>query len=271
MSTCRKKYSANEFYTQLIDDHRVGRSLVLAGYKYVHLGNNYGRRYGPTRTQPATCLPRSLPSEFADIFYYMTPLSRIISPQDKYAFVKEKFRRVREADGEGAPLFVYAHFLVPHHPYVFAGDGSRLPEWEVANLESKKNYIGQLQAANRMILETIDAILNKPGNDPIIVLTADEGPYLKQVDESLPSPRTDASIEPASSRQCVCRRMTTPSKISESITPVNIFRFLFDRYFGTQLGLLPDRTFFWEKAGTARPSRQRTIASFIDVTKAIQE
>ena len=212
--------------------------------------------------------PSFLPSEFADILYYMTPLSRIIIPQDKYEFVKAKFRRVRDADGEGQPLFVYGHFLVPHKPYVFASDGSRLPEWETVNRESKKNYIGQLQAANRMILETIDAILKKSGKDPIIVLTADEGPYLKQVDQCC-RVSNEFSIEPASYLPSVCRRNTTLRKSPRPSVPSTSFDSYSIATLAPNWAAARSNVLLGKRRAEGQPAEDNR--RFIDVTKAVQE
>ena len=87
-----------------------------------------------------------------------------------------KFARLRELAGERGRKYVFAHFLVPHPPFVLNADGSCRP-LEVANAASRRdNYVAQLDYANREALRLIDAIRAGP-RPAVIVIHSDEGPW----------------------------------------------------------------------------------------------
>ena len=142
----------------------------------------------------------AMPSEFAESLVTMTPFRPLIGRQHKREFTLEKFAAVAELAKDPTLTFTYAHFLVPHPPYAFARDGSAQTEINRATRAEKDLYIDQLVATNRLILQTIDGILNSSAIKPIIVLQADEGPYLMAGDESLTPDRTDGEAPRDSQR-----------------------------------------------------------------------
>lgn len=88
----------------------------------------------------------------------------------------EKFRRLRDLAQDDAPKHVFAHFLVPHPPFVLNADGS-CRDIAVARKASRtENYLEQVRFANAQTLELIDAILAGP-RPAVIVLHSDEGPW----------------------------------------------------------------------------------------------
>lgn len=87
-----------------------------------------------------------------------------------------KFAALRALADEDERKYVFAHFLVPHPPYVINADGS-CRSLAIAEAASRRdNYIGQLEYANRELLALIDAIQSGP-RPATIVLQADEGPW----------------------------------------------------------------------------------------------
>jgi hypothetical protein len=134
-----------------------------------------------------------------------------------------------------APKFVFAHLVIPHHPFVFGPNGEALnsveadvPEFE----EYKVKYPDQVTYINRRILTIVDRILKGSPNPPIIVIQGDHGPAPFDVSE---------------------RRMKilnvyyfpdNPEGLYPTITPVNTFRLIFNNYFGQKYPLLEDRSFY---------------------------
>src|SRR4029078_2092332 len=114
-----------------------------------------------------------MPSEFADSLVTLTPFGPLIGRQHKRFFTLEKSAAVADVAKDPALTFTYSHFLVPHPPYAFARDGSPQSETNRATRPEQELYIDQLVATNRLILQTIDGILQSSAVEPIIVLQAD--------------------------------------------------------------------------------------------------
>ena len=66
--------------------------------------------------------------------------------------------QVQALPERSGPTFAFAHFLLPHPPYVYAADGSApgpgIPEDE--------RYVQQVEYTNQRLLETIDVLLDVP-------------------------------------------------------------------------------------------------------------
>jgi hypothetical protein len=82
----------------------------------------------------------------------------------------------RVPEGRG-PVFVFAHVLKPHSPYVFernCGTVKRHPRSE----DVTGPYLEQLECVNRMLLATVRRILRDSQVPPIILLQSDHGTNL---------------------------------------------------------------------------------------------
>ena len=88
----------------------------------------------------------------------------------------EKFRRLRAAAASDDPKYVFAHFLVPHPPFVLNADGSCRTLAEAQKAGRIVNYVAQVEFANREVLRLIDAIVAGP-RPAVIVIHSDEGPW----------------------------------------------------------------------------------------------
>jgi hypothetical protein len=119
------------------------------------------------------------------------------------------------------PTFVFAHIVTPHQPYVIDATGKYI--------ESGGNYIDQLIHINYRILEVVDQILLTSESEPIIIIQGDHG-------------ATGTNKYPE--RLNILNAYRLPDNGNEllypSISPVNTFRLIFDKYFGTDFGLLED-------------------------------
>jgi hypothetical protein len=252
----------------LIAGHRVGALLKHRGYKYHHLGNLLDALRS---NQQADVNYRfsTLPSEFAETLYQTTPLGTVFPVRGTPAQVRRQFELVEEAASNKERTFVYSHFLLPHPPYLFDRDGSELSHVQRASRSERENYVNQLIFTNDRIIKTIDRILARSETRPIILLQADEGPWLMAGDME------KGAIERIRKRTGILMALYLPDRDAERIvppriSPVNVFRLVFREYFDAQIDLLDDKTFYWEHATAwgapdySRPSR------FIDVTERLR-
>ncbi len=275
ISTLNMKYlrghlSDKDVVNALPRGHAIGRLLKSKGYRYYHFGNWY-TPFRNSRIADFNYRVSPFPSEFAEAIYGLTPLVRLYMLKRSPEQVLKKFEDLKKVAPEPGPKFVYAHFLLPHPPFVFDRDGSTIP-WFKASLRSDaENYVNQLIFSNGKILDLVDSILDNSETEPIIVIQSDEGPYLRQADINADLPtqiRKRTGIISAFHLPGVDMAETIP----QTISPINTFRLLLREYFDADIDLLEDRVFYFQPntpdgdgGGNARPYY------FTDVTTMIRE
>jgi hypothetical protein len=162
------------------------------------------------------------------------------------------FSTLSQLSLSSGPKFVYAHIIAPHPPFVVDAEGNPIEpgyafglndadEFPLGRDRYRDGYVGQVQFVNQQLKGTIDALLRNSARPPIILLQADHGP----------GQFTDFG---SAERTCLKERLSVfsayylpglpTSSVPPDITPVNLFRLIFNRYFGTELPLLPNRFFY---------------------------
>jgi hypothetical protein len=104
-------------------------------------------------------------------------------------------------------------------------------------------------------MDTLLAASKKP---PIIILQSDHGPS-SLIDTE--NPDKSNHFERMSILNAYHFPGPNPPAVYDSISPVNTFRLIFNRYFETQYPLLPDRSYY---------SRWSAPYEFIDVTDRVR-
>ncbi|HQF63644.1 MAG TPA: hypothetical protein PLT26_14180 [Anaerolineaceae bacterium] len=135
---------------------------------------------------------------------------------DQLNYTLDQLPVVAELPG---PKFTYLHFPAPHNPFVFTVDG----EFAVTNEEI--GYPNMVSYINNRMLVILQEIIENAETPPIIVLQSDHGWTTEHRLQNL-----NALYLPGNS--------TLP--ISDTLTPVNTFRIVFNTYFGGHYPLLPD-------------------------------
>jgi hypothetical protein len=136
------------------------------------------------------------------------------------------------------PKFVFVHLVIPHEPYVFDSNGAFIPNQPD---RSVLGYRRQIEYVNSRIIPILDDIITESETPPIIILQGDHGGG-ETIDGFERLKILNAYYFPGVGKQA----------LYDSITPVNTFRVLFDSYFDTELGLLPDISYH-----SVRPDRFR--------------
>jgi hypothetical protein len=252
----------------LLAHPEMARFLHAHGYRYVHVGS----WYAPTRTAPAADVEVRLPSPLPDVAAelgvpYPEPepgdrLGTFLWQRREYLRVLYEFDELPRLRTPGHPMFVFAHVLCPHEPYSFDAKGRFIPFSERAHDDQGASYVRQVRFVDARILRLVDELTDVPvERRPVIVLQSDEGFYA-----ALPG----ASAHP---RPLIAQRHfgvfaaylfpnVSSTRLYDTITPVNLFRLLFDDYFGAGLALLPDRNYVF-------PNVHR-LYTFTDVTEQIR-
>jgi hypothetical protein len=130
-----------------------------------------------------------------------------------------------------SPKFVFAHLVIPHHPFVFGPNGEKM-EADALNIldfsEYGEGYRNQVVYINKQMVELVDILLASSSHPPIIIIQGDHGP-------------SDFGVIERRMRILNAYHLPGgPEGLYPNITPVNSFRFILARYFGQNFGMLED-------------------------------
>lgn len=162
--------------------------------------------------------------------------------RDHQQRVMYMFQQLGTIPSVSGPKFVFAHFMVPHGPYVFdhygpiTPDEPLLPGWLSAE-QNMAAYLEVITYINPLVEQMVDAILENSSSPPIIIIQSDHGSRLSAPDiESCPQ-----------DWYSILNAYYVPEDVAdalyETISPVNTFRVIFNEYFGAHFDVLEDRQF----------------------------
>jgi hypothetical protein len=158
------------------------------------------------------------------------------------------------AQEEGS-YFVFAYVISPHPPFVFDADGEPISQWRpyavsdgshwVGGIGTRDEYISgyrdQIHFINSLLIKAIEDILRNSENPPIIIIQGDHGPGAYFEWQSLKQTNLRE-------RMSILNALYLPGGdegwLYPSITPVNTFPVIFNRYFGGEFTLSEDRAYF---------------------------
>ena len=136
------------------------------------------------------------------------------------------------------PTFSYLHLISPHPPFVFDAQGNPTHPADFWNDQGlypanlyQQGYLNQLQFLNQNVLQAIDTIMANSEMPPVIIIIGDHGPWL----------------QPKDKRFWILTAIYFPEhkdKLYSTITLVNIFRLVFNTYFGGKYDILKDVSYF---------------------------
>ena len=259
---------------------RISHSQVRAvlegfGYQMIALSSGYqpteiidaDRYYAPENAQrsydfEALLAVNSLVKPLFESGLIDLPINKFETQQERILF---SFETLSTLPAYTNPKFVFTHLLTPHPPFIFDGNGPITPDsfYILADGERlgsnpedyQQGYREQVQFTNRMLLAAIDEILKNSPEPPIIIIQADHGSGML-----LHTAQSEATCH--FERFGIFSAFYLPGQpeqaIPADITPVNIFRLIFNLYFDADFQMLPDKQYY---SSWARPYQ------FIDVTE----
>ena len=192
----------------------------------------------------------------------MTPVPRLATilgapilydlHRDRILYAIDRLPDVAEIPG---PKFVYAHILVGHAPFVFGARGERVNRADAytwTNLDQDrdeyiKGYRDQVSYLNGELRETLTSIIEKSARSPVIVVFGDHGPASRLSFYDLEGTDVKERYSILNAYHLPPTETNLSSSATDpypSISPVNTFRVIFNRYFGTDYPLLEDKSFF---------------------------
>jgi hypothetical protein len=161
---------------------------------------------------------------------------------------------IDKAAGIAPPKIVFAHIVAPHPPFVFdengptdkyvgtggiefaGGDQNPMPRDEY-----RKGYKAQMKYVDTKMCGVVDRLLAATSGKAIIIIQGDHGPgsewFVNDYEKTNKKERfsiLNAYYLPGGMKK----------DLYESITPVNSFRLIFKDYFGLDMPLLPDKSYY---------------------------
>lgn len=243
-----------------IFESRTQLYLEQAGYQSIFLASDWHITDNRNADQYFTPHIARL-NEFEGYMLGVTPLktlkpllnSFISAPShDSHReLIAYSFKALADISKIAGPKFVFSHIITPHPPFVFDRLGNPVTpaygfsfsdgnDYPGTDAEYQAGYVEQLQYTNTLLKETIEAILSQSQTPPIIILQADHGPRMLGGDQ------TQQNL-------CIRERFSIfaayylsgleYNPIPDEISSVNIFRFILNEYFQTELPILKNEAY----------------------------
>jgi len=248
-----------------LEDFKVWRALQPLGYSYSHFGswwtptafNRFADRninWKVTPTFQRFLWGHSLPGRIMQRAGWPGVDDRRIQCER----VRHKFAKLNElAAAKSGPKFVFAHFLVPHPPFVLSAAGGCV-DLKTARARSRRdNYIDQVRYTNDQLQRLVGHIQQQSKGRAIIILQADEGPWPARFagDEHTlgldtnPIRWTDLTDPELVEKMAILNAIYLPpgpdgkpvAELAATMTPVNTFRLIFRHWFNAELAPLADK------------------------------
>ncbi|OGG32293.1 hypothetical protein A3I80_03245 [Candidatus Gottesmanbacteria bacterium RIFCSPLOWO2_02_FULL_40_10] len=236
-----------------LEENAVAKSLKSIGYKYYHFGSWWWPT-GKNRLADENINLGYL-SEFSARLVdssILFPLAKkynfplLDSRYNQWRRINYQFDRLERIQSENSPVFVFAHFIIPHEPFVFESDGKFLTAQKESQKDINEKYLDQLVFLNGKIKSFVDIVVNSRGGNSVIILQSDEGPYPVQYESNKDSfDWTTVDYPLVSQKMAILNAIYFPDGnyeiLKNGLSPVNTFRIIFNRFLGQNLPLLPDR------------------------------
>lgn len=165
-----------------------------------------------------------------------------------YEAVRRRIRFMFESLPSAAegrrPAYVFAHFVSPHDPWVFGPEGEavtpKLAGGEIFKMRENmkyrdrnvQSYLDQARFMDKRIIETIEEIFLRDPGPKIILLHSDHGGYYLKKDDRMKI------------LNAVYFSDGNYGTLYRSISLVNLFRAVFNRYLDGKYEMLPDDSFW---------------------------
>jgi hypothetical protein len=170
----------------------------------------------------------------------------VVCALDEFSEVSEQFDE---------PVFVWAHVMLPHPPWIFGPNGEHVipgkpllitdnPEFRDSGWEPKRQYIQQVEFANKKTISIVEEILEKDSYS-IIIIQGDHGTAWDI--------QGNAWVEP--SKEDVYQRLRNfdaiyfpdeekRKNLDDNRTLINTFRTVFNAYYGSDYELLENKVYW---------------------------
>ena len=251
------------YLSSTILNNQVAGVLRQIGYKFITFATGYSGT--EIKNSDLYISPIFSLDEFQFMIIGTTPLYKLLElvPNKSPIYLHRQrilytIDKIPKVNIEDRPLFLFAHIVAPHPPFVFGNekfvfsykknskvdffDGSHYHSFNMAlQHKYKSKYITQLVEINKLIINMLDRLMANKKKDIIIILQSDHGPGLLLNWDS-------PSLNTYSERMPILNAYYFPDNnsiaLNDSITPVNTFRLIFNHFFKEKYEILENRNYF---------------------------
>lgn len=261
------------YFSNLVKDNQIMSTLKRCGYRTVAFESGFYFTERPDVDVYLTSdnnlndfesllLADSPVDVLLERLHYQAPKYSYAAHRQQVLYSFEKLAKLYKMPG---PKIVFAHIVSPHPPFVFDANGRAVEpsrgfsfndgdDFQGTLEEYRAGYAQQVKFVNHKMEQVIDAILTKSSTPPVIIIQGDHGPGSRL---NWSSPAQSCLWERTSILNAYYLPGGEESRLYPSISPVNSFRVVLDAYFGANLQLLPDSSYF---------TSQRLEGQAIDIT-----
>ena len=246
----------------LLEHNRAERFLKTQGYRFVFFPSSW---FTPTQHNAEADEEFDLAhrwdfgwvlkrSEVFSAFAATTVFAKVLHyfPTEMEVHVDDMsrtFAALNQMPTSRQPTFVFAHILAPHVPYIEDAECNPLPrgtklQWGPSPA-GRADFCAELTCLNRQIVRMARAVIARSKTPPIIILQGDHGSQALGIFTStiaLPS------VEQARERFSPFGAYYLPdggaAALPDSISIVNVLRYVFNYYFSTDLRPLPNTMYY---------------------------
>ncbi|OFZ74264.1 MAG: hypothetical protein A2560_16805 [Bdellovibrionales bacterium RIFOXYD1_FULL_39_84] len=248
----RSRHTLN-VYNELWDNE-VFKFLHAKGYTNYHLQNSWmGAKTNRYADIELPCIEEEKKDDiFLNLFINSTMLYLFLTNDIAHDIAKchmkgiEQLSQLYKIPG---PKFVSAHLRPPHPPFVFDRDGNFIEnDLYTDNTEGPKvrawfhfdMFVDQMVFVDKQLSELAANIIANTPNGAIIIFQSDHGARIVS---------NTSSNDFRQARHANFTAIYHPDKtklFDDNITPVNIFRIIFNHYLGGNFEILPNKIYYSE-------------------------
>lgn len=197
------------------------------------------------------------------------PDAHFLKPDTHRDMILYSLNHLQDYVGRPEPSFAFADIFVGHPPFIFRSDGTYIPSADTNPLADgdqfkegldvrREKYIEgcreQTIFLNKKILAAVRQAKKNIKRPTVIILQGDHGPGAHFSHKSLQKSNIEERFSNLTAVYFSEPKVTLPQDIS----PVNIFRYVLNGYFGTSFPILPNKQYY---------STDDTPCDFTEVTQ----